>query len=248
MSYSKEYIAELLEKFMNGESSLEEEKTLGEYFRGCADVPSEWRDYKSMFEYFDAGMPLAAEKPSSREGGIFMKNRRIRNILLAACIAGMAVGIGLAVIAPKQHLHGIDDALATNIQDSSVSSSEAADSKTPEAHVPEVSEPLQAEADQLQPALSAPAKAASAKSSEAALSKSAEAISAKPAESESAKRADAAVQEELVRQIRNQVIEIAKQQVRAKMIDAVMASRGYERVLTENGTETYYNEEKTVAL
>ena len=241
MSYSKEYIAELLEKFMNGESSLEEEKTLREYFTGAADVPSEWRDYKSMFEYFDAGMPLAAEKSSSREGGIFIKSHRLRNILLAACIAGIAVGVGFAVLAPKQNSRSIDNVVATNIQDSSVSASETADAEMPEAYIPDASSPMPAEAAQPQPAPSASAEAVPARRAEAVRS-------AKPAETVSSKSADSAVQEELVRQIRNQVIEIAKQQVRARMIDAVMASRGYERVLTENGTETYYNEEKTIAL
>jgi cytoskeletal protein RodZ len=241
MSYSKEYIAGLLEKFMNGESSLEEEKVLSEYFRDAADVPSEWRDYKSMFEYFNAGMPIAAEKSSSREGGIFMKSHRLRNILLAACIAGIAVGVGFAVLAPRQNSSSIDNVVATNIQDSSVSAPKAAETETPAAPIPEASSTMPEYAAQPKSVLSAPTEAVPAKEAEAV-------HATKSAATVSSKSADAAVQEELVRQIRNQVIEIAKQQVRAKMIDAVMATRGYERVLTENGTETYYNEEKTIAL
>ena len=43
MTYSKKYIAGLLDKFMKGETSLDEEKALHEYFSGAADVPSLWR-------------------------------------------------------------------------------------------------------------------------------------------------------------------------------------------------------------
>ena len=124
MTYSKKYIEGLLEKFMKGETSLDEEKALNEYFSGAADVPSLWRDYKAMFEYFDEGMPVApaSAMATASEGGIFMKSRHFRNIMLAACIGGVAVvGIALAVLAPKWHIPKAEDSLASNIQDSSIS-------------------------------------------------------------------------------------------------------------------------------
>ncbi len=125
MTYSKKYIEGLLEKFMKGETSLDEEKALNEYFSGAADVPSLWRDYKAMFEYFDEGMPVApaSAMATASEGGIFMKSRHFRNIMLAACIGGVAVvGIALAVLAPKWHIPKAEDSLASNIQDSSIQS------------------------------------------------------------------------------------------------------------------------------
>ena len=56
MKYTKEYLAQLLERFMNGTSTLEEESVLANYFRHTA-VPKEWAAYKKMFAYFDTGMP-----------------------------------------------------------------------------------------------------------------------------------------------------------------------------------------------
>lgn len=50
-------IQSLLDKFMEGETTLQEEKTLGEFFRTTKNVKAEWKDYKSMFDYFDQGMP-----------------------------------------------------------------------------------------------------------------------------------------------------------------------------------------------
>ena len=46
--YTKEYISRLLDRFMAGESTLEEEDLLSEYFRR-GDVPEEWRDYQTLF-------------------------------------------------------------------------------------------------------------------------------------------------------------------------------------------------------
>lgn len=55
IKYTDEYIERLLCRFMNGESSLEEETQLGEYFRTNA-VRKEWEIYREMFAYFDNGM------------------------------------------------------------------------------------------------------------------------------------------------------------------------------------------------
>ena len=149
MTYSKKYIEGLLEKFMKGETSLDEEKALNEYFSGAADVPSLWRDYKAMFEYFDEGMPVApaSAMATASEGGIFMKSRHFRNIMLAACIGGVAVvGIALAVLAPKWHIPKAEDSLASNIQDSSTATSEGTQVAIPIAQIPEniSPEPVQA--------------------------------------------------------------------------------------------------------
>ena len=57
MKYTKEYIAQLLERFMNGTSTLEEESVLANYFRHTA-VPEEWAAYKEMFAYIDGTWTL----------------------------------------------------------------------------------------------------------------------------------------------------------------------------------------------
>ena len=54
--YNKKDIATLLDKFMAGATTIEEEQTLADYFRSEQRVPAEWEDYKDMFAYFDNGM------------------------------------------------------------------------------------------------------------------------------------------------------------------------------------------------
>lgn len=46
----------LIDKFIDGTSSLEEERILADYFRQEKDIPSELEPYRNMFAYFDSGM------------------------------------------------------------------------------------------------------------------------------------------------------------------------------------------------
>lgn len=52
---SKRHIQCLLYKYMAGETTLEEEQILSEYFRD-ADLPEEWADYHEMFAWLEQGM------------------------------------------------------------------------------------------------------------------------------------------------------------------------------------------------
>ena len=56
IKYTKEYIAKLLDKYMDGTSTLEEEDILMVYFRG-QDIPQEWADYKQLFQEIEAMKP-----------------------------------------------------------------------------------------------------------------------------------------------------------------------------------------------
>ena len=47
-----EYIASLLEKFLEGQSTEAEEQTLSEYFDRADDVPAEWAAYQELFRSF----------------------------------------------------------------------------------------------------------------------------------------------------------------------------------------------------
>lgn len=53
---NQKYIARLLDRFLQGDSTLEEEQILADYFRSAADLPAEWEDFRTMFHYFDQGM------------------------------------------------------------------------------------------------------------------------------------------------------------------------------------------------
>ena len=90
--YTQQHIQDLLDKFMNGLTTLEEEAALGDYFR-THEVPEEWEDYRQMFGYFDRGMegelitPQAQEQPFMR-----LMGRRWWGIAAAAAIAALIVG------------------------------------------------------------------------------------------------------------------------------------------------------------
>ena len=89
--YSQQQIKALLDKFMDGQTTVEEEAQLADYFRS-ADVPAEWEDYRVMFDYFDSGMedyPVTVEQPRptlTRQMG-----RRWWGIAAAACITAAIV-------------------------------------------------------------------------------------------------------------------------------------------------------------
>ena len=78
IQYTKEYIAKLLDKYMDGTSTLDEEAILSQYFRG-KNIPEEWLCYKQMFEEIEAIEP----QPKA--------NRRwiVWSIAAAAIIAGV---------------------------------------------------------------------------------------------------------------------------------------------------------------
>ena len=56
IQYTKEYIGQLLERYMEGISTLEEEDILLDYFRGN-DIPAEWEDYRQLFQEIEAMKP-----------------------------------------------------------------------------------------------------------------------------------------------------------------------------------------------
>ena len=66
MNNEKEHISNLLERFMNGESTLAEEELLSRYF-ATHEVDAEWQPYKQMFAYFDSGMSDEAQPAAAKE-------------------------------------------------------------------------------------------------------------------------------------------------------------------------------------
>lgn len=63
--YTKEYIGQLLERYMEGTSTLEEEDIIANYLKGD-DVPQEWEVYREMFQEIEAMQPAATSKPDRR--------------------------------------------------------------------------------------------------------------------------------------------------------------------------------------
>ena len=58
IQYNREYINELLSKFMAGTSTLEEEDILSQYF-AQSNIPAEWEQYRLLFAELEAMKPAA---------------------------------------------------------------------------------------------------------------------------------------------------------------------------------------------
>lgn len=87
--YTKEYIETLLDKFMAGTSTLEEEDVLARFFRQ-GNVPREWEDYRLLFREIDA-MRQNPQEIESENLTMQPENRRKRWIwgVAAAVVAGI---------------------------------------------------------------------------------------------------------------------------------------------------------------
>lgn len=51
-------IQQLIDKYMDGKTTVDEEQLIARYFRTATDVPDSLKPYRDMFAYFDDGMPL----------------------------------------------------------------------------------------------------------------------------------------------------------------------------------------------
>lgn len=98
--YSHQQIEDLLDKFMNGQTTLEEEAALGDYFRSH-EVPQEWEDFRVMFGFFDRGMESELVTPREPSQSLArLMGRRWWGIAAAAAIA--AVIVTLTVLRPRE--------------------------------------------------------------------------------------------------------------------------------------------------
>ena len=90
---SQQQAGALLNRYMDGLTSPDEEAALRRYFRDHDDIPDEWQDYKVMFDYLDSGMEdgmLIAQEPQSTPL-INQMGRRWWGIAAAACITAAIV-------------------------------------------------------------------------------------------------------------------------------------------------------------
>ncbi len=90
---SQQQAGTLLDRYMDGLTTLEEEAALRRYFSTHDDIPDEWQDYKVMFTYLDNGMEdgnLPAQEPQ-RTPFIAQMGRRWWGIAAAACITAAIV-------------------------------------------------------------------------------------------------------------------------------------------------------------
>lgn len=98
MNEKEKDIRQLLDRFMAGETSLEEEALLGEWFRQHPDVSDDLKEYQLMFGYFDEGMPLDHEAGEHVEDAHPKTKARMRRLWLSLSMAAsIALLIGFAI-------------------------------------------------------------------------------------------------------------------------------------------------------
>ena len=95
MNEKEKNIRLLLNRFMAGETTLEEEALLGEWFRQHPDVSDDLKEYQLMFGYFDEGMPLDYEAENHVKDAHPKTKARMRRLWLPI---GMAASIALLFV------------------------------------------------------------------------------------------------------------------------------------------------------
>lgn len=95
MNEKEKDIRQLLDRFMAGETSLEEEALLGEWFRQHPDVSDDLKEYRMMFGYFDEGMPLEHQAENHVADAHPTTKARMRRLWLPI---GMAASIALLFV------------------------------------------------------------------------------------------------------------------------------------------------------
>lgn len=94
-----DYIRNLIDRFMDGETSLKEEKTLYHFFNNC-DVPEELLQYREMFCDFNAvAFDDAETKHKARKFNIFW---RVATAVAAVVLFVVSIGIMRNIHAEKQ--------------------------------------------------------------------------------------------------------------------------------------------------
>lgn len=106
-------IKQLIERYMNGQTTVDEEQLIARYFRSATDLPDDLQPYRDMFAYFDEGMPVGEvpEFDGSVERvdtGVDSDNRvvapRRRRFRIAAIWSGaVAVAAAVALLLVVHH-------------------------------------------------------------------------------------------------------------------------------------------------
>lgn len=130
-------IEQLIKRFMDGHTTVDEEKRIAEYLR-THDVEDEWKAYKDMFGWFDEGMPLQAN------GQKHTAQNRSKTITAAMFIAAAAAIIALVIfvrpgnsdITPTQQTANVTNQFATEEKVISAKDTLAIDSMKKEAVKP----------------------------------------------------------------------------------------------------------------
>ena len=89
-----ERLEELLNRYFEGETSLEEERELREFFRSTQIIPSQWECYRAIFGYFDSERAIV----SGRATSAIPTRHRVRKITWLSAAAAAAACVVFAAL------------------------------------------------------------------------------------------------------------------------------------------------------
>lgn len=96
MVYNRSEIEELLNRYFEGETSLQEEQTLKEYFLNADNVPAKWNYAKAMFTGFSSNKEATSHTVAVKKKGMPLKR-------IAAAVAVVALlSVSVALFVPKE--------------------------------------------------------------------------------------------------------------------------------------------------
>ena len=216
IQYTKEVIEKLLQKYMDGTSTLDEEAILAQYFQG-KNIPEEWLCYQQMFQEIEGMKP----QPKARH------RWAVWGIAAAAVVAGvlyLAVPPRQTELVPTASLTAQADTIAQQTVKSDVQSTVRID--TVAAH------PVMPVVTPQQPAKKT--KKRSLRKAEPTIHDydKAYALMAE-AEQAKARMVEATAQAEQVK-------------AKMEIFNAQMAAHGYVPVMQEDGTIVYINEQENL--
>lgn len=107
---------ELIQRFLDGDTSIAEEKSLYAYF-SRADLPEEAMKYREMFQWY-ASLPAlgkaSAETPLPAEASAKGQSMRPRWIAVAASAAILVVGLLATLLHHSPQSHGVSESLLSH--------------------------------------------------------------------------------------------------------------------------------------
>ena len=88
MVYNRSEIEELLNRYFEGETSLQEEQTLKEYFLNADNVPAKWNYAKAMFTGFSSNKEVTSHTVAVKKKGMPLKSWHTLFFAFEHCLEG----------------------------------------------------------------------------------------------------------------------------------------------------------------
>lgn len=98
--YNEKQIRQLLTRFMEGQTTVEEEQEIARWFAARREVAPDLEDYRQMVAYFDAGMPeedVAVTPVTAGGSSSVARSIALRVAMIAAACVAVAVVMTLAL-------------------------------------------------------------------------------------------------------------------------------------------------------